>query len=110
MAEIVKFKENRDYRRMYRMGNSFVSPILVIYVMKNRNKNIRYGITTGKKTGNAVQRNRSRRIIKAAFDQVSKNVPPGYDFVFVSRTKTSYVKSTDIADCMNKQLKRAGVL
>lgn len=110
MAEIVKFKENRDYRRMYRMGNSFVSPILVIYVMKNRNKNIRYGITTGKKTGNAVQRNRSRRIIKAAFDQVSKNVPPGYDFVFVSRTKTSYVKSTDISDCMNKQLKRAGVL
>lgn len=110
MAKIVKFKENRDFRRMYRVGNSFVTPILVVYVMKNRTGNVRYGITTGKKIGNAVRRNRSRRIIKAAFDMVSGNIRPGYDFIFVSRTKTSYMKSTDIADCMNKQLKRAGVL
>ena len=110
MAEIVKFKDNRDYRRRYRSGNSFVSPFLVIYVMKNKTGNVRYGITTGKKTGNAVKRNRSRRIIRAAFDSLAVNIPPGYDFIFVSRGRTSSMKSTDIADCMNKQLKKAGVL
>lgn len=67
MTEIVKIKENRDFRRIYSKGKSFVSPVLVTYVLKNRTKNVRYGITTSKKTGNAVQRNRSRRIIRAAF-------------------------------------------
>ena len=110
MAEIIKFKNNRDYRRMYRLGNSFVSPLLVIYVMKNKTGNVRYGITTGKKTGNAVKRNRARRIIRAAFYSVAGNIPSGFDFIFVSRTKTAYMKSTDLANCMNKQLKKAGVL
>lgn len=110
MTEIVKFKENRDYRRIYSKGKSFVSPVLVTYVLKNRTKNVRYGITTSKKTGKAVERNRSRRIIKAAFDEISSQIPPGYDFIFVARSRTSSQKSTDIVACMLKQLKRAGVL
>lgn len=110
MTEIVKIKENRDFRRIYSKGKSFVSPVLVTYVLKNRTKNVRYGITTSKKTGNAVQRNRSRRIIRAAFAEVSRQIPPGYDFIFVSRGLTTAKKSTDIVDCMQKQLKRAGVL
>lgn len=110
MTEIVKFKENRDYTRIYKKGKSFVSPVLVTYVLKNRTKNVRYGITTSKKTGKAVQRNRSRRIIRAAFVQISDMIPDGYDFIFVARGRTSTKKSTDIVDCMLKQLKRAGVL
>lgn len=109
MTEIVKFKENRDYRRVYGRGKSFVSPALVTYVLKNKTKNVRYGITTSKKIGKAVRRNRSKRIIRAAFDGLSPKIPPGYDFVFVARTKTSTLKSTDIEACMKKQLKKAGV-
>ncbi|MGN1112853.1 MAG: ribonuclease P protein component [Acutalibacteraceae bacterium] len=110
MTEIVKIKENRDFKRIYNKGKSFVSPVLVTYVLKNRTKNVRYGITTSKKTGNAVQRNRSRRIIRAAFAEISGELPQGYDFIFVARGVTSSKKSTDIVDCMQKQLKRAGVL
>lgn len=110
MTEIVKFKENRDYRRLYSRGRAYVGPELVTYVMKNRSKNVRYGITTGKKTGKAVQRNRSRRIIKAAFLKLAPEIPKGYDFVFVSRAATATKKSTDIERCMQKQLKKAGVL
>lgn len=52
-------KENRDFRRIYTRGKSYVSPVVVTYVLKNRSQNVRVGITTGKKTGNAVKRNRS---------------------------------------------------
>ncbi|MCQ4021959.1 MULTISPECIES: ribonuclease P protein component [unclassified Ruminococcus] len=109
MTEIVKIKENRDFQRIYKKGKSFVSPVLVTYVFKNRSRNVRYGITTSKKTGNAVQRNRSRRIIRAAFAEISEQIPMGYDFIFVARGKTSAQKSTDIVVCMLKQLKQAGV-
>lgn len=110
MNKMVTLKENRDFRRLYCRGKSYVSPVVVTYVYRNRNKNVRYGITTSKKIGKAVQRNRSRRIIRAAFTQLLPSVKTGYDFVFVARTKTPYVKSTDILRCLSKQLKEAGVL
>lgn len=110
MSEIVPICENSSFRRAYARGKSFVSPILVTYVMKNRARCIRVGITTSKKTGNAVKRNRSRRIIREAARQLVPELSGGYDLVFVARAKTPFVKSTDILCDMRKQLLQAGVL
>jgi len=68
------------------------------------------GITTSKKIGNAVERNRSRRVIRAAFREVQPLLKSGYDFVFVARSRTKYVKSTDLAMIMLNQMKKAGVI
>ena len=87
-----------------------MSPILVTYVMKNRARCIRVGITTSKKTGNAVKRNRSRRIIREAARQLVPQLSGGYDLIFVARAKTPYGKSTDIVSDMKKHLTEAGVL
>ena len=103
-------KENRDFRRIYTRGKSYVSPVVVTYVLKNRSQNVRVGITTGKKTGNAVKRNRSRRIIREAFRQAAPQVREGFDFVLVARGRTPFVKSTDIYRVLMRHLKDAGVL
>ncbi|HIQ81309.1 MAG TPA: ribonuclease P protein component [Candidatus Scatavimonas merdigallinarum] len=110
MGSMETLKENKDFKRLYNRGKSFISPVVVTYVMKNRLHSVRYGITTSKKTGKAVQRNRSRRVIRAAYAQLFPQIQAGYDFVFVARVKTSRVKSTEILRCMKKQLKEAGVL
>ena len=110
MADIISLKENRDFRRLYGKGKSFVSPVVVTYLMKNRRRQVRYGITTSKKIGKAVQRNRSRRVIREAFRLLSPRIKPGYDFVFVARGKTPYVKSGEVKDALEAQLKNAGVL
>ncbi len=110
MSEIITLKDNRDFRRLYNRGRSFASPLLVTYIMKNRLGEVRIGITTGKKIGKAVMRNRSRRIIREAFREISGKVTPGYDLVFVARSKTPFVKSYDILRTMKKELKDAGVL
>lgn len=101
--------ENRDYRRIYARGKSIVTPQLVIYISKNRRSLIRVGITTGKKIGNAVQRNRSRRIIREAVRELLPKIKTGYDLVFVARGKTPYLKSTDIKAVLLRQLKSAGL-
>ena len=66
-AMFTTLKENKDFRRHYHRGKSYVSPVLVTYVMKNRKAGLRIGFTTSKKIGIAVQRNRSRRIMREAF-------------------------------------------
>ena len=110
MRDYLTIKENFRFQRAYKRGKSFVSPALVTYVIKNNTNNLQIGITTSKKIGKAVQRNRCRRIIRAAFDELRPLVIKGYDIVFVSRTKTPYVKSTDILCYMRKHLQQANVL
>ena len=101
---------NRDFARVYRFAKSYVSPGLVTYVLKNKKNNLQVGITTSKKVGKAVKRNRCRRIIRAAYASLLSDMRPGYDIVFVARTKTAYLKSTDILSYMKKHLKEAGVI
>lgn len=110
MDQFVPLCRNNDFRRLYARGKSYVTPLVVVYVMKNRTKNVRVGITTSKKIGNAVLRNRSRRVIREAFRGLAGRVRPGFDLVFVARGKTPYVKSTDVALQMVRQLSAAGIL
>ncbi len=110
MGDIITLKRNNDFRRLYSRGRSYASSVVVIYVMKNRSNDVRVGITTSKKIGKAVLRNRSRRIIREAFRCIADNICPGYDLVFVARGKTPFVKSYDILRAMKKELKEAGVL
>ena len=110
MEKLVPICRNNDFRRIYARGKSYVSPLVVVYALKNRTKNVRVGITTSKKVGNAVQRNRSRRVIREAFRALAPRVRPGFDLVLVARGKTPYVKSTDVRRQLERQLQAAGLL
>ena len=110
MEKLVPICRNNDFRRIYARGKSYVSPLVVVSALKNRTKNVRVGITTSKKVGNAVQRNRSRRVIREAFRALAPRVRPGFDLVLVARGKTPYVKSTDVRRQLERQLQAAGLL
>lgn len=110
MRAYLTIKENWQFQRAYKRGKSFVSPVVVTYIVKNKTNNLQIGITTSKKIGKAVQRNRCRRIIRAAFSQLSPMVKSGYDIVFVARAKTPYVKSTDVYNAIKIHLQQANVI
>lgn len=87
-----------------------MTPVLVVYVMKNRGRGLRVGITTSKKTGNAVKRSRSRRVIREAVRALAPRIRDGYDLVLVARGKTPFVKSTQVQEALEQQLSKAGLL
>ena len=102
--------KNNGFRRVYSKGKAFISPVLVSYVMKTRGTDIYVGITTSKKICNAVKRSRARRVIREALRSFRGELKPGYNFVFVARSKTTSVKSTEVRRVMLFQLKKAGAL
>ena len=108
-AMFTTLKENKDFRRLYHRGKSYVSPVLVTYVMKNRKAGLRIGFTTSKKIGIAVQRNRSRRIMREAFRLIAPELKTGYDFVFVARSAINEKKYSDVEAAMINLLKKAGI-
>ena len=57
-----------------------------------------------------MQRNRARRVIRAAFSEVEGRIIGSFDIVFVARTKTTEVKMQKVLSEMEKQLKSLGVI
>lgn len=106
MKNVVTLKLNKEYKRAYFQGKYKAHPYVVTYLIKNRLGVNRIGITTSKKIGKAVERNRARRVIRAAYLSIREEIsfPAGYDLVFVARPQTPYVKSTQIAKVMKKQI------
>lgn len=109
MSSIIKIKENHIFKRAYNKGKAYVCPYAVVYILKNPQGNTKLGITTGKKLGNAVSRNRARRVITAAFRSLLPQIASGYSFVIVARVRILSVKSTTVAEAFSKLLKSAGV-
>ena len=102
---------NRNYLflRAYRSRVSFVSPLIVTYIVKKKNGGIRLGITTGKKVGCAVERNRARRVVRAAAVQLIKDPDENYDIVVVCRHQASKVSANEIKKVLKEHLTAAGV-
>lgn len=101
--------KNWQYNRVYGRGKSYVHPHVVLYVAKNRLGYTRIGLTATKKVGHAVQRNRCRRIMRAALSEhLSQNIG-GYDIILVARGQTPHLKSTQLSKTLGKLFAKAGL-
>ena len=102
-------RRNSEFGRVYARGKSYVNPALVLYVLKTRGKKTRVGLTATKKIGHAVQRNRARRIMRAALSEhLSQNIG-GYDIILVARARTPYLKSTQLSKTLAGLMRKAGL-
>ena len=79
-------KLNHIFRRLY-STQGFANGMLVLYARPNRLGVNRVGITTGKKLGHAVVRNRARRRLREVYRLNESMFKPGYDIVVVARQK-----------------------
>ena len=111
MEKLKKLKLNKEFKRASGRGRCFVNPAVVTYIVKNRENGVRIGITTGKKVGTAVKRNRARRVILAAFRGCQPYINCcGFDIVFVARTRTPKMNSNKLKEILMRQFSDAGLL
>lgn len=104
MEQTVSMNQDRDFRRVYRQGKTQVHSVLVTYALKNKKGQCRIGLTASKKMGKAFERNRARRVMRAAYRQLEPLVPSGWDFIFVARSRTAQVKTQQVLAVMKKQI------
>ena len=79
-------KLNHIFRRLY-ATQGFANGYMVLYARPNRLGQNRVGITTGKKLGHAVVRNRARRRLREVYRLNESLFKPGFDIVVVARHK-----------------------
>ncbi|HLN99758.1 MAG TPA: ribonuclease P protein component [Pyrinomonadaceae bacterium] len=64
----VYLRGSQDFQKVYRQGKRYDGVLLTAFVLPNKLSHNRLGVTASRKAlGNAVQRNRARRLLKETF-------------------------------------------
>ncbi|MEZ6090953.1 MAG: ribonuclease P protein component [Pirellulaceae bacterium] len=77
----LRIKSSEAFGRIIQTGAYATDDTLVVNVLPNDLPYSRLGITIPKRTGNAVLRNRWKRLIREAFRTQKDQFPSGFDFV-----------------------------
>ncbi len=98
-------KKNSVFRYVYANGVSVSNRLLVLYKRDN-NSEINYlGVTVGKKVGNAVVRNRVKRLIKESYRLSEEKVAAGYDLVVIARAAAGPLDRASAFKAVDRALK-----
>lgn len=87
MKNTQSLKLNKDFRRLYSRGKTFVSGYTVVYTSKNRFGKNRLGLTVSKSMGKAVKRNRVKRLMRESYRLMENRINQGFDIIIVARNR-----------------------
>ena len=85
MRKLYIVKNQRDFDRIIKESRYRKSKNLVIYYEKNEFPYDRFGISVGKKIGNAVNRNKYKRKLRAIIDNYKKLYVNNQDYIIILR-------------------------
>jgi len=74
-----------EFRGVFGLRQSVADPLLVLYVRPNQLAYSRLGLSVSRKVGNAVVRNRWKRLVREAFRRHRHQLPAGLDLVVLPR-------------------------
>ncbi len=120
----ISVTENHLYKKVYTGGKKAFGKYTVVYVLKDLKARKlkkahpqklyvnRVGLTVSKKLGHAVQRNRVKRIIRAAFAQIEKETPlkKGNLIVIAGREPAVDATSSLLYEEMKEQFEKLSLL
>ena len=104
----LRLRKDSDFKNVYRKGKSFSTKILVFYFLKNNLGYSRIGFSISKKVGNAVTRNKIRRLIKENLKDMP-DLKDGYDIIFIGRIPSSESDFNQIGKSIRYLFKKSGV-
>lgn len=74
-----------EFQRVYDTKAAVHAPLLVVFLRFRGGTVSRLGVSVGSKHGNAVKRNRIKRVFRAAFRLAQSWLPKGIEYIFVPR-------------------------
>ncbi len=96
--------------RVRRSGKSYAHPLVVLYVLKSDLPQTHVGVSAGLAVGNAVKRNRAKRLLRAAMSELITATVPGSQLLLVARSPLADVNVFQTRKALSILLKRAGLL
>jgi ribonuclease P protein component len=103
-AAVARLKRRSEFLRVAGSGNKCAMPGLVVQMMRRpasvtSETPVRYGLTASRRVGNAVERNRVRRRLRAVAEEVlPEHAKSGCDYVLIGRAATLHRPYATLVD------------
>ncbi len=105
-----RLTSSNDFKRVRRFGKSYAHPLLVLIAQKNELRISRFAVSAGRSVGNAVQRNRAKRLLREAVRPLIPGITPGWDIVILARQPMEVATFIQIQEALTRLFQRAKLL
>lgn len=109
MRKRYRLRHNADFQRLRQAGQVKRHPDMMISYRPNSLPHNRYGFITAKHLGNAVKRNRVRRLMRECVRLQHPHIKQGYDVVFIARPPIVAKPFQQVHRIVYDLLRRAGL-
>ena len=102
-----RLTRNSDFARVHGEGKSWANRLLVMRAIPSGREQNRVGFSVSKRVGNAVVRNRVKRMLREAVR--SRTLETGWDVVFIARAGTAISSFQEIGQAVDDLAERSKI-
>lgn len=110
MGDFEWLRRRADFRRVFEEGKAYPSRFVVLYVLRENGDKTRVGLTTSRKLGTSVVRNRVKRRLREIVRHSSCSMRVGFTAVIVARAGSDAASYQDLERDVGRVFQRAGLL
>jgi ribonuclease P protein component len=109
-----RLRSPSDFKRVYERRCSVSNQWLIVYGCPNALEHLRLGLSVSRKIGNAVARNRFKRLYREAFRLSRAELPTGLDLIVLPRSSREPTLAevrlalADLVPALARRLAKAG--
>jgi ribonuclease P protein component len=105
-----RLTRSTDFKRVRRSGKSYAHPLVVLYALKSEQAGVRVGVSAGVAVGNAVRRNRAKRLLRESMNGLLARTLPGSELLLIARAPLPESDLQHTQAALSGLLHRAGLL
>jgi len=104
-----RLTRSTDIKRVRRSGKSYAHPLVVLYALPSDEPGVHVGVSAGLGVGNAVKRNRAKRLLRAAMSELLPKIGLAAELLLIARSPLPASDLLHTREALASLLQRAGL-